>query len=182
MNGFSKLNEAGEFKRGLEYATWLQAALPLERVPSDVVNFIGLDNEYLLHDYVKAAQAYTLLRDRYADVVSPDEMQNALKRLQAKTEQKFPKEAAESDPGAAGAWAKFLKAVRTRDEKALSAVLTAKAAGELSQLFSEGGAGTCCNNWCSATTLSLRSHRTTRVIARSWRLTFSHDSGQAPAA
>jgi hypothetical protein len=51
--------------------------------------------------YGKAQSAYTLLRDRFADAVSTEDMNAALARVKAKAEGKFEKEPRETD---AGAW------------------------------------------------------------------------------
>ena len=132
------LTAAGEFKRAQDFALWVRQALPLERLTSDVINFSAQGYEYLARDYAKAAEAYTVLRDRFSDTVNAEEMQVALQRLKAKSEQKFPKEAAETDDGAAGAWARFVKAMRARDTQALAAAVPEKSAETFAGLLTEG--------------------------------------------
>ncbi|MCY3023320.1 MAG: hypothetical protein NTW87_30445 [Planctomycetota bacterium] len=124
-------NDERDFVRLAAMAEWLMGALPLDRLKPEVPKYSGGCNEYIFRDCAKAARAYTMLRDGFTDLVSVEDMNAALARLKAKTEGKFPKEPLETDPGAAGAFARFLKAIRTRDAKALAAVAAKDEADDL---------------------------------------------------
>jgi hypothetical protein len=117
------MNEAREYVRVAPVAEWLMETLPPDRLKPEVLKYWGGCSEYIMRDYTKAAQAYAVLRDRFMDAVSVEDMNSAIARVKQKAEGKFPKEPAENAAGPEGAFARFLKAARTRDSKAVKALV-----------------------------------------------------------
>lgn len=113
------MNEERDYARVGPLAEWLIEALPPDRLKPEVLKYSAGCDEYIFRDYPKAERAYTLLRDRFADAVSAEDMNAALTRVKLKGEGKFEKEPRDADAGLAGVFARFLKAARTRDTKAL---------------------------------------------------------------
>jgi hypothetical protein len=117
------MNEERDYARAGPLAEWLVQALPPDRLNPEALKYSGGCAEYVSRDFAKAERAYTLLRDRFADAVSTDDMNAALSRVRLKGEGKFPKEPRDTDAGLAGVFARFLKAARTRDAKALESLV-----------------------------------------------------------
>ena len=119
-------------------AEWLLETLPLDRMVPDIPKLAGRCNEYLLKDFAKAEKMYQLLQDQYPDAVSVAELAAALARVKLKAQGKFPAEPAETDDGPAGALAKFLKAFRKRDGKALAGIVPKSEADKYENLAATG--------------------------------------------
>jgi len=113
------MQDEHDFKRAARLAEWMMAAFPPERRTTELVKIHGGCSEYVLKDFAKAQKQYALLAEQYTDELSAEDMRGALARIKLKTEGKFPKEPAESEAGPAGAFAKFLRCIRTRDAKAI---------------------------------------------------------------
>jgi len=132
------MNDEQDYKRVGPLTDWLIDTLPLDRLRPETAKLSGGCNEYIAKDYAKAIRGYTLLRDKFADMVSADDMNAALARLAAKSEGKFPKEPAETDAGPAGAFAVFLKAIRTRDTKLIATIVPKEEAEESAENLGDG--------------------------------------------
>jgi len=117
------MNEERDYARAGPLAEWLVQALPPDRLKPDALKYSGGCAEYVFRDFAKSERAYVLLRDRFADAVSTDDMNAALARVRMKSEGKFPKEPRDTDAGLAGVFARFLKAARLRDAKALESLV-----------------------------------------------------------
>ena len=113
------MSETRDYVRAGQLADWLMDTLPLDRLKIEAVNCSAGCNEYVAHDYAKAIRAYTLLHDRFPDLMKAEEMSAALARVKLKQEGKFGQEPGAADPEPAGTFARFLKASRSRDLKAL---------------------------------------------------------------
>ena len=131
------MNEQRDYARAGLLAEWLEQTLPADRLKPEALKYSGGLCEYIAHDYGKAQSAYTLLRDRFADAVSTEDMNAALARVKAKAEGKFEKEPRDTDAGPAGAFARFLKAARARDAKALEALLPKNTAQEFTERLND---------------------------------------------
>jgi len=119
----SLMNEEHDYARAGPLAEWLLDALPLDRLRPEALKCSGGCSEYVFRDYRKAERAYTMLRERFADEVNKEDMNAALARVRLKAGGKFEKEPLETDAGPAGAFARFLKAARTRNLKALESLV-----------------------------------------------------------
>lgn len=126
-NGLLKvlMDDEHDYKHALELAEWMLASLPIERIAMDVPRCFGGCNEYVFKDYNKAERGYAMLRDNFADAVEINEIKAVIDRVKLKASGKFQKEPNISDEGPAGALAQFLKAVRTRDAKAIGELVLA---------------------------------------------------------
>lgn len=115
----SLMDEERDYARVAPLADWIIRTLPRERLTGDAPKLAGGCAEYVRKDYTAAETAYAMLRDVFPDQISGEDIKAVLERLKSKKEGKFPKEPTETEPGAAGAFAKFMKAVRAHDETAL---------------------------------------------------------------
>lgn len=116
----SLMDQEHDYKRVADLSEWALGALPLERIDADIPKCFGGCNEYVTRDFTKAERGYTLLHEYFPDMIDPKDVDKVLERLKLKAAGKFPKEPAEKDGGPQGALAGFLRAVRTRDAKALT--------------------------------------------------------------
>lgn len=132
------MNDEQDYKRVGPVTDWLIETMPLDRLRPETAKLNGGCNEYIVKDYAKAIRGYTLLRDKFADMVSADDMTAALARLTAKMEGKFPKEPNEGEAGPAGAFATFLKAIRTKDVKLIATVVPKEDAEEVAENLGDG--------------------------------------------
>jgi tetratricopeptide (TPR) repeat protein len=119
------MDDEHDYRHATDLAEWLMANLPLERIPMDVPRCFGGCNEYVFKDYNRAERGYAMLRDSFADSLDVNEIKVVIERVKLKASGKFPKEPDVKDDGPAGALAQFLRAVRTRDAKALSELVLA---------------------------------------------------------
>jgi len=131
-------NDEGDYLRAHELAKWLLQTLPLDRIAPAVPKLAGLCDEYLLKDLTAAKKMHEVRRDKFTDAVNVAEEDAQLARLQKKADGKFPAEPAENDEGPAGALAKFLKAFRKKDSKAVAAVVPKKEAGKYEEQLAKG--------------------------------------------
>ena len=135
----SLMNTERDYARVVPLAEWIYKTLPPDRLTAEVPKVIGGCSEYVLKDYAKAAQAYTILRDQFADMVSASDMDGALARVKQKAEGKFPIEPSATDVGQAGIFAQFLKAVRKRDSKAIKTLVPKDDADDMIESLGGGG-------------------------------------------
>ncbi|HEY3321466.1 MAG TPA: hypothetical protein VGP72_13425 [Planctomycetota bacterium] len=133
------MTDAQEYKQVAALADWMIETIPVERMRAEVYKLAGGCNEYVLKDYAKAKSQYSTLRDKFPDLVNPADINSALARLQAKIDGKFPKEPQEADAGPAGVLAKFLKAIRTRDAKAIATLVPKGDVEAYTEMLQEGG-------------------------------------------
>jgi tetratricopeptide (TPR) repeat protein len=132
------LKENHDYARVGPLADWLVQTLPIDRVDPEVARYAAAWSEYLLKDLVKAERLYQSLQLNYADVMPAEEVAGALVRVKAKAGGTFGKEPAEGDEGPAGALARFLKAIRTRDAKLLVTVVPKDEAKNYEELLDSG--------------------------------------------
>ncbi|HYG78268.1 MAG TPA: hypothetical protein VEK08_24915 [Planctomycetota bacterium] len=133
------MDDEQDYKRVAALTDVLLEVLPVSRLRPDVPKLSGGCSEYVLKDYNKALKGYTMLREQFVDAVDPNDMAAAVSRLQAKIAGTFPREPQESEPGAAGALARFLKAIRTRDEKLIATAVVKDEVEDYVDLVKEGG-------------------------------------------
>jgi hypothetical protein len=133
------MEDEQDYKRVAPMAQWLFDTLPIDRMKPDVPKLLGGCYEYITRDYAKADKGYAFLRDQFADVVAAEDMNKAIDRVKAKAEGKFPKEPLESEPAPAGTLAQFLKAVRTRDAKAIAKLVPKDEVEDYVEVLTEGG-------------------------------------------
>jgi hypothetical protein len=123
---FSVLNELHsehrEYTHVAAMSEWICTTLSQERLTPETLLLAGNCSEYVIHDYVKSEKYYRQLGDVFSDVVDPKDLDVVLARIKRKAEGKFPKEPTLTEEGVAGVFAKFLKAIRTRDFKTAAAL------------------------------------------------------------
>ena len=113
------MDQEHDYKRVSDLAEWALSTLPTERIDVDIAKCYGGCNEYVTKDYAKAERGYSMLHDTFPDMIDPKDVDKVLERLKLKAAGKFPKEPTEKDEGPSAALAGFLRAVRTRDAKAI---------------------------------------------------------------
>lgn len=133
------MSDEQDYKRVGPVADWLIDTLPIDRLRPEAAKLSGGCNEYIAKDYARAIRGYTILRDKFSDMVSADDMNAALERLAAKADGKFPKEPLETEAGPAGIFASFLKAMRTRDTKLIAMVVPKEDAEDYADSLNDGG-------------------------------------------
>jgi hypothetical protein len=133
------MDQEHDYKRVADLAEWALSALPLERVEVDIPKCYGGCNEYVLKDFTKAERGYAMLHEFFPDAIDPKDVEKVMGRLKLKAAGRFPKEPAETDDGPAGALAGFLRAVRTKDPKALELFVPNEEADEFKDQLLEPG-------------------------------------------
>lgn len=128
-----------DYPRAYGLSGWLKTKLPPSRIKPEVLKVLGGCSEYALKDYAKAEAAYKTLAEQFGDVVQVADMENAIKRVKAKAEGKFPTEPKPGDDNPSAALAKFLAAVRARDAKAVSAAVPAALAKDAAEALTQEG-------------------------------------------
>ena len=133
------MDQEHDYKRVAELSEWAMATLPLERIDVDIAKCFGGTSEYVTRDFHKAERGYSMLHEYFPDMIDPKDVDKVLERLKLKAAGKFPKEPAETEEGPAGALAGFLRAVRTRDPKALTDFVPSDEADSFKQELDEPG-------------------------------------------
>lgn len=133
------MDDVQDYTRVASLTDTLIEMLPNSRLRPEVGKLNGGCYEYVFKDYAKALRGYSLLRDQFTDAIDPTDMTAAITRLQAKIAGTFPREAAETDAGPAGALAKFLKAMRTYDQKLIVEAVPKADAEEYVETMKDGG-------------------------------------------
>ena len=128
-----------DYPRAYGLSGWLRTRLPASRLKPEVLKILGGCSEFALKDYAKAEEAYKTMGEVFADVVQAADMNNAVKRVKAKAEGKFPKEPKAEAGTPAGAVGQFLAAVRARDGKTLATLVPVANAKEAVEALSAEG-------------------------------------------